>query len=217
MENKLLLSILIEESESITSAKQIDALSRKYKNALANDNANFLELCEELIKTGKSNLFTLTTIWLKQKQLYDKSYFAMYERWLFTYVDQWSKCDVFCYRVLNPMIEMYPDLLKRSKSWKDAELVYVRRASAVCMIHSSIEFSVNVPFEDVEEVCTALLHDKHLHVQKGIGWLLKYAYITYPEKTILYLQQHVRDMSRTTFRYALEKMPIQLKKELMTL
>lgn len=83
------------------------------------------------------------------------------------------------------------------------------------MIHSSTDFSVNVAFRDVEEVCNSLIKEKHIHIQKGVGWLLKYTYVTYPEETINYLKDNVDVMSRTTFRYALEKMPIFLKQEMM--
>ena len=55
------------------------------------------------------------------------------------------------------------------------------------------------------------------HIQKGLGWLLKYAYLTYPNEVEKYLRDNVDILSRTTFRYALEKMPKDLRNMMMHL
>lgn len=215
MEIEILLKILISETSDIHTSKQVDSIARKFFRKLPDTSEKKLILFEHLAKIGTPSLFSLMTIWIKRLKFYEKSYFDTYEKWLFNYVDTWNKCDVFCYRVLNPMIERYPLLLKQSKAWVSSKKIYVKRASAVCMIHSATDFNVNVAFSDVEEVCNALLKEKHIHIQKGVGWLLKYTYVTYPKETIHYLKNNANMMSRTTFRYALEKMPIYLKQEMM--
>lgn len=215
METELLLNILISETSDIHTSKQVDSIARKFFSELPDTPKKKLILFEHLAKIGTPSLFTLMTIWIKRLKFYEMDYFKHYENWLFNYTDTWNKCDVFCYRVLNPMIEKYPSLLKKSKVWVSSKKIYVKRASTVCMIHSSTDFSVNVAFRDVEEVCNSLIKEKHIHIQKGVGWLLKYTYVTYPEETINYLKDNVDVMSRTTFRYALEKMPIFLKQEMM--
>lgn len=215
METELLLNILISETSDIHTSKQVDSIARKFFSELPDTPKKKLILFEHLAKIGTPSLFALMTIWIKRLKFYEMDYFKHYENWLFNYTDTWNKCDVFCYRVLNPMIEKYPSLLKKSKVWVSSKKIYVKRASAVCMIHSSTDFSVNVAFRDVEEVCNSLIKEKHIHIQKGVGWLLKYTYVTYPEETINYLKDNVDVMSRTTFRYALEKMPIFLKQEMM--
>lgn len=91
---------------------------------------------------------------------------------------------------------------------------YVAQLSAVCLIHSSNEFSINVPWDIILDV---LLNETHLHIRKGMGWLLKYSYLTYPEATLHFLKQHVTDLNSVSFAYALEKMPNELKEELRKL
>jgi 3-methyladenine DNA glycosylase AlkD len=66
-------------------------------------------------------------------------------------------------------------------------------------------------------IVEALKNDEHIHIKKGIGWLLKCSYKTYNQEVIDYLKSNYKLLPRTTFRYALEKMPIELKKELMAL
>lgn len=215
MEIEILLPILVNETNEILTSKQVDRIARKFYCELPDTAEKKLMLFEHLAKTGNTSLFTLMTIWIKRLNFYEIDYIKYYEKWLHNYVDTWNKCDVFCYRVLNPMIEKYPSLLQQSKAWSFSNKTYVKRASAVCMIHSSTDFCVHVAFSDVEEVCNALLKETHIHVQKGVGWLLKYTYLTYPEETIHYLKKNVNIMRRTTFRYALEKMPIFLRQEMM--
>ncbi len=66
-------------------------------------------------------------------------------------------------------------------------------------------------------VVESLKNDPEYHVQKGVGWLLKYAYLSYPEEIYLYLKNNVNDLPRVLFRYALEKTPREVREELMKL
>lgn len=54
-----------------------------------------------------------------------------------------DKCDAYCYRVLNPMIEKYAELYQNIIEWTKAEKIYVKRASLVCFIISKAEFYVD--------------------------------------------------------------------------
>ena len=84
-------------------------------------------------------------------------------------------------------------------------------------IISKKDFTVDYDLNKILYVCDELKNDKHIHIQKGLGWLLKYAYLSYPTEIEKYLKDNVKVLSRTTFRYALEKMNLSLKSELMKL
>lgn len=115
METELLLNILISETSDIHTSKQVDSIARKFFSELPDTPKKKLILFEHLAKIGTPSLFALMTIWIKRLKFYEMDYFKHYENWLFNYTDTWNKCDVFCYRVLNPMIEKYPSLLKKAK------------------------------------------------------------------------------------------------------
>jgi len=140
-----------------------------------------------------------------------------YERWLYEHVNRWGVCDVFCYRVLNPMIERHPQLFDRVLAWAESPKTYVRRAAPVCLLQSSQTFTVNCELEKVLLVVDKLRHDPEDHVQKGVGWLLKYAYLAYPEQVYQYLRDNADSLPRTIFRYAVEKTPPEVREELMSL
>jgi 3-methyladenine DNA glycosylase AlkD len=52
-------------------------------------------------------------------------------------------------------------------------------------------------------------------VQKGYGWMLKEASKPHQDEVYQYVLKHRKDMPRTALRYAIEKMPPEMKKEAM--
>lgn len=180
------------------------------------DDADFLKLSDELIKTRNHYTISLITNEIKKrKSLYDIKYMDIYRSWLYESALNWGTCDILCYRVLNPMLEKNMLSFDEVLQWAKSDKTYVKRAAAVCLLHSSQTFSVNVPFEYVESVSELLLEDTHIHVQKGVGWLLKYSYCNYPAQTIDFIKNSIDKMSSTTFFYALEKFSKQDRDELV--
>jgi 3-methyladenine DNA glycosylase AlkD len=52
-------------------------------------------------------------------------------------------------------------------------------------------------------------------VQKGYGWLLKEASRKHQQEVFEFVVKHKRVMPRTALRYAIEKMPQDLRKQAM--
>lgn len=52
-------------------------------------------------------------------------------------------------------------------------------------------------------------------VQKGYGWLLKEASKLYPQEVFDYAWKHKDTMPRTSLRYAIEKLPLSLRRQVM--
>ena len=177
-----------------------------------------IELCEELI-TLNGGFFSIATLWFKRrKELLDLQYFPKIETWLYTYITNWGQCDQFCYRILSPFVYKFPDLYENVLEWTGSEKIYVKRAAAVSLIKSSGQsFAVDYELSKVLNVVSILRNDQHHHIQKAIGWVLKYAYLSYPEEIIEYLKENRDKLSRTTFRYGLEKVPKDLRIEMMGL
>lgn len=198
--------------------KDLDKVERKLYHLLPKDSHAFVASCDEMMASRERYSFYLVTKWVKKKKdVYREEFFHIYERWLYQYVNGWGHCDVLCYRILNPMVEQFPDLFCHLLTWTTSEKVYVRRAAPVSLLHSKGSFVVHVQFDMVKSICDLLKGDQHIHVQKGIGWLLKYSYLSYPLETTSYLRSSIAQMSRTSFRYALEKMPTPLRSEMMAL
>lgn len=200
------------ETINENSSKAYELIANKMYKKLPKQDDEIIELCNKLMESRNPVLYQIVTIWIKKKKtLYDIKYYGLYERWLYEYITSWEVCDQFCYRVLNPMLEKYPETYCHNILWAQSDKEYVRRAAAVSLLHSSQSFSVNVTHDKVIQICDVLIQDSHPHVQKGIGWLLKYAYLKYPEETIQYLIKNKENMSRVTYRYSLEKMPDKIR------
>lgn len=137
-----------------------------------------------------------------------------YQKWINLYIDSWGNCDIFCYRIVNPMIEKYPELFTENLKWAISENPYIRRLAAVSLIHSSQKFSINLPFEYIKKIVDILKYDQNIYVKKGIGWLLKYSYLAYNKETIEYIINNKYCLSSVTINYSLQKMSQKDKKKI---
>ncbi len=216
----LLLDTIKKEYDSYNDirSKQINKIAINTIKLLPNKHDEVIEIINGLLKRDDKLVFPLMTIWVKELEIYDYKYFETYQSWLKNYVNRWGRCDIYCYHVLNPMFERYEDkIFKRVKNWVKSDLTYVRRAAAVVMIKSTRSFEVNTSIENIFYVTERLALDTEHHVQKGVGWLVKYAYLAYPKEVENYLRENVKDLPRRVFRYALEKFPKALRAEMMKL
>lgn len=213
-----MLALIQEEFDQIegkVNAKKRNRVQRKLYKELPEKDQELIELFDQLVKKGDWHVFWLVTIWIKRKRLYIKEYIKYYEDWLYEQIKSWGACDVFCYRVLNPMVEKHQEFYDKLFVWAESEQTYVRRAAPVSLLESTRSFKVNYSFQKVIKIVNKLRDDKEDHVQKGVGWLLKYTYLSYPEQTYNYLLRNVENLTRVIFRYAVEKAPKKDREELM--
>lgn len=59
------------------------------------------------------------------------------------------------------------------------------------------------------------MKDKEDLVQKGYGWMLKVASDSHQKEVFDFVMKHKKEMKRTALRYAVEKMPLNLKQRAM--
>ena len=88
----------------------------------------------------------------------------------------------------------------------------MRRASAVTLI---IPARKGKFLNDILEIADILLTDKDDLVQKGYGWMLKAASEVNQQEIFNYVIKNKFIMPRTSLRYAIEKMPKELKAKAM--
>jgi 3-methyladenine DNA glycosylase AlkD len=109
-------------------------------------------------------------------------------------------------------MEKYPQFIENLKEWSRSENHWLRRASAVTLI---IPAKQGKFLKDIIEIADILLLDKDDMVQKGYGWLLKDASIRCQAEVLAYVLKNKSVMPRTALRYAIERMPQDLKKQAM--
>lgn len=171
--------------------------------------AKILSLCEELWKSGfMEESFVANTWSYALRTQYEVEDFRIFEKWVKTYVSNWASCDGFCNHTVGAFVETYPDYIKHLKIWARSHNRWVKRAAAVTLI---VPAKNGKFLADVFEIADILLPDKDDMVQKGYGWMLKAASQAHEQKVFEYVLAHKATMPRTALRYAIEKMPRELK------
>jgi 3-methyladenine DNA glycosylase AlkD len=88
----------------------------------------------------------------------------------------------------------------------------MRRGAAVSLIIPARQGKF---LPDIFEISDTLLLDKEDLVQKGYGWMLKAASQAHQQDVFTYVMRKKATMPRTALRYAIEKMPKELKMKAM--
>lgn len=127
------------------------------------------------------------------------------------YVDSlsnWGETDGLCGYVLAPLLDREPTLVGRLRPWTRSPNRWRRRAAAVALVKAARQGKFHEP---AFEICDRLAEDRDDLVEKAVGWLLKEVSRTQPQEVADYLLENGAVLSRTTIRYAAEKLPAGLR------
>lgn len=170
---------------------------------------DIFELCDKLWQSGYIEESFVACKWSYFiRKEYEPRDFEVFEKWISTYVNNWASCDTLCNHTVGEFIEMYPEYLPRLKGFTDSDNRWMRRASAVSLI---IPARKGMFLNDIFEIADKLLVDEDDLVQKGYGWMLKAASQSHQREVFKYVIKHKEIMPRTALRYAIEKMPKEMK------
>ncbi len=170
-------------------------------------------ICEELFHSGYNEEAWIAAAWADNMHKdFQPGDFKIFERWLEEYIDNWAKCDTLCNHAVGTFIQMYPEYLPKLKKWTTSSNRWMRRAAAVTLI---LPARKGMFLTDVFEIADALLLDQDDLVQKGYGWMLKEASRRHEKEVFDYVMKNKTIMPRTALRYAIEKMPENLRKRAM--
>lgn len=170
-------------------------------------------LCEEFWKSGYLEEAVVACIWAESlHEQYEPADFKVFEHWVHDYLTNWADCDTLCNHTIGTFVMMYPEYIEELKLWTTSSSRWVKRASAVTLI---IPARKGLFLDDIFEIADALLVDKDDLVQKGYGWMLKAASEAHRKEVFDYVMSKKAVMPRTAFRYAIEKMPADLRAEAM--
>jgi 3-methyladenine DNA glycosylase AlkD len=173
------------------------------------DKTEILQLCEELWKSGYMEESFIACNWSYYiHKSYEPADFEIFDRWVNLYLGNWASCDTLCNHSVGTLMEMYPALLSGLKGWARSQNRWVKRASAVSLIVPARKGKF---LEDIFEIADILHSDSDDMVQKGYGWMLKAASQAHLVEVFDYVIRKKATMPRTSLRYAIEKMPSELK------
>lgn len=172
-----------------------------------------LEYCEEFLASEISIERGVAFMWVDNiSDQLTKADFPRLETWLKKYVCHWGACDTLCCGALGKLVAKYPELYPKVKKWTPSNNRWLRRGAAVSMIPSVRN---GKGLKEAFAIADILLTDNDDMVQKGYGWMLKVAGDSFRDEVFKYVIKNKKEMPRTALRYAIEKMPANLKKEAM--
>lgn len=185
--------------------KQIDKMNK----------SDVFNLCDNLMASDYiEDFFVACEFSYHIKNKFEFDDFQILESFVKNYINNWAKCDTFCNHTVGAFIEKFPKIIPEIKKWARAKNLWMRRASAVSFILLARHGKF---IDDVFEIADILLQDDKDMVQKGYGWALKAASEKYPERVYDFVVARHDKMPRTAFRYAIEKLPQEMRKRAMTL
>jgi 3-methyladenine DNA glycosylase AlkD len=192
----------------------VTKIGKQYaRDILAMPKKDVFALCETLWQSGymEESFIACHFSYLIRKDLETED-FKILEKWVGSYVSNWASCDTLCNHTVAAFVEMNPEYLEDLKKWAKSKNRWVRRAAAVTMI---IPARNGKFLNDIFEIADRLLEDDDDLVQKGYGWMLKAASEAHQKQVFEYVMKNKAIMPRTALRYAIEKMPKDLKAKAM--
>ena len=171
------------------------------------------ELCERLFTSDYCEESYIVSAWLpKLSSQFEKGDWVIFKKWIELYINNWAKCDSFCNHTMGDFLLKFPEFVTDLKEWTSSANRWEKRAASVSLI---IPARKGYFLPDIFEICDRLLSDPDDIVQKGYGWLLKAAGEVHQKEVFDYVLEHKDRMPRIALRYAIEKMPEQMRKEAM--
>jgi 3-methyladenine DNA glycosylase AlkD len=192
----------------------VKKISKKYFKLIDfKPKSEIFDLCESLLQSGFIEESFIACHWsyfIHKK--YESDDFQIFEKWINEYISNWATCDTLCNHTVGEFIQMYPEHIAWLKGLAKSDNRWMRRASAVTLI---IPARKGKFLNEILEIADILLLDKDDLVQKGYGWLLKSASEANQQAVFEYVIKNKSIMPRTALRYAIEKMPDDLKSKAM--
>ena len=197
----------------VKSATVAKIAKRSFLDIKELDKDAVFDLCELLWQSGYMEESFVACQWAYSlRDRFKPTDFRILARWVKEYVSNWAACDTLCNHTVAAFIEMYPRYLAELKKWTRSKNRWVRRASAVTLI---VPARNGLFLSDIFEIADLLLVDEDDLVQKGYGWMLKAASESQRKEVFDYVMRNKDRMPRTALRYAIEKMPVEMKQKAM--
>lgn len=193
----------------------VQKISKEYLKAIQTlPKSEIFALCDGLWQSGIMEESFVACHWSYAiSKRFEPADFRVLETWIKEYVSNWASCDTLCNHTVGEFVEMYPEFTAKLKEFAGSPNRWVRRAAAVTFIVPARKGKF---LEDIFEIADILLLDSDDLVQKGYGWMLKAASQAHQGEVFDYVMRNKNGMPRTALRYAIEKMPDDMKKQAMS-
>lgn len=122
-----------------------------------------------------------------------------------TFINNWDLVDCSCYKILGAyLLDKDPIVLNKLGQ---SDSIWERRIAIV----STYEFIRKGRFSQTLLLAQTLLLDEEDLIHKAVGWMLREVGNRNNQVMCDFLNQHYQNMPRTMLRYAIEKLPEEIR------
>lgn len=158
---------------------------------------------------NEERFLALAILIMQYRKAHDKEFFYNFYLNNIKYVNNWNLVDASAHRVVGAYLwDKEKDyLFTLTKS----EILWERRIAMVATWY----FIKNNQLDTTFEIAKLLLNDKHDLMHKAVGWMLREAGKKDEKQLIDFLDRYISQMPRTAVRYAIEKFPEEVRKNIL--
>lgn len=165
-------------------------------------------LVSEIHEHRHCALLMLVSKFEKSKSSEEKSQIVEFYLSHKKYVNNWDLVDNSCYKILGRYcFEINDNSLLKALSEEDC--LWSKRMAVVATMHHV----KNGQFDLTKELVLKNMQHSHDLMHKANGWLLREMGGKNQEELIAFLNDHYREMPRTSLRYAIEKLNEDLRQD----
>jgi 3-methyladenine DNA glycosylase AlkD len=124
----------------------------------------------------------------------------------------WATTDAIACYLIGPLLLSHSELAGQMRAWASHRNMWVRRAAAAGLIPSVRK---GLALDIAYDVARRLHPDPNDLIHKAVGWMLREAGKTDEARLTRYLRAHGARMPRTTVRYAIERFPAAVRRQLL--
>lgn len=118
------------------------------------------------------------------------------------YINNWDLVDASCYKIIGEYLLKRPDQLELIYDLSESNNLWEKRISIV----STLAFIKKNIFTHTIKIAENLLKEEHDLIQKSVGWMLREVGKRNQELLLLFLEKNFSNLSKTTIRYATERL-----------
>lgn len=158
---------------------------------------------------NEERFLALAILIMQYQKAQDKEFFYNFYLNNIKYVNNWNLVDASAHHIIGAYLwDKEKDyLFTLTKS----EILWERRIAMVATWYFIKNNQLDITFE----IAKLLLNDKHDLMHKAVGWMLREAGKKDEKQLIDFLDHYISQMPRTAVRYAIEKFPEEVRKNIL--
>lgn len=129
------------------------------------------------------------------------------------FIYDWGSCDSLAGKVLSRAIPYRPEFAELVESWKDCENTWRQRCACIAFVRIARHGQFN---DTIINICEKVVTNQERFAQLGVGWVLRELSLADRNLVLDFLRNHYLKFSREGLRYAIEKLPQSLRKEILS-